>query len=336
MSLLRINKFKLEFSGGVSYQFTDLVGDVEPNNKRAEYRKRSSLNSSYLTKKGNFQEWDFFIYRTTQTDQEWADIIAGLAPFNGKGSILWTPDTVDNSDKVYNIYFWSNEDLVNDYDIEKIKIKVIRMYSVGNEAIVFPALFNLVHYWNCDVDGVYDDARGNITGSKVGKGEIVPGKNINAYEFTATGNIDCTPTTGLNGEKCISFWINGNKPTGNEYVFFDGLSFIGIRFISTLIFGKTGGTYDGYTLDNWVDGAWNLIAMNFDATGELSEVRINNVAEAQSSTDLEAGGLNFKIGSYDDETLRLNRDLDELAIWNRNLTSDELDTLWNDESGIFY
>ena len=211
--------------------------------------------------------------------------------------------------------------------------------DVRSLASLFPAEANLVHYWNFDTNGNYNEVRGNITGILSG---TLPynssGKSNGCYAFGGADQINCTPTTGLSGEKCISFWVNGNKPSGSiEYVFFDGPANIGIRFDSAgIVFGKVGATYQGRDLSNWINGVWNLIVINFDFNGEISGTRVNNVDEIQNGAGNHASGPNMVIGAYNSGVWKLNRSLDELAIWDKQLSSDEMDSLWNSGAGIFY
>ncbi len=119
-----INKFTVDDSETL-YKYNGRISmpkhDLDANN----FEKRNTLNANEIQERGNFSEYEFYIYRESRTLDEWKALETSLRNYDGKVVDLY-PDE-DNPSIVRLVYWSCFPDSVND-NLEKLYIKVRRVY----------------------------------------------------------------------------------------------------------------------------------------------------------------------------------------------------------------
>jgi len=200
------------------------------------------------------------------------------------------------------------------------------------------------------------DAHGSINGTVYGATLTSSGVNGSAYnydgsnDYTNLGN----PTALDNlhtGDWSISIWINpdvisslkdvaGKNGGGGGFYHYIGNSTGDISFTS------------GYTTTNSIatsgnvvsSGEWNHIVGVFTVSNKTWSIYHNGSEVSYSAQTGGSGNFrggtsdNFVFGAYDAVSGSRNYDgiIDEVAIWTKAVTSDEVSEIYNSGSGLFY
>jgi hypothetical protein len=204
---------------------------------------------------------------------------------------------------------------------------------------------NLVSYWK--FEGNSNDSVGSNNGTDVnitystGNGKIGQGAGFNANnnsKITCSGRIP-------QGAKSLSFWFKTTATNFYQLISecYNGSNSYGIgldpggaeinRASSSKVLSISGGT-------NLNDGNWHHQVFTWDGTTNTNGVKlyIDNVLVAQSTaayTETTQSSYTTHFGYYDNN-YDYTGSLDELGVWSRVLTSDEVSTLYNSGNGLQY
>ena len=141
----------------------------------------------------------------------------------------------------------------------------------------------------------------------------------------------CEIRVGNSGDRSLSFWLKTPASHPNLEIF--GLSYdIGIYNDdivtlngSKLLFTNFGGSYTVNGTHDVING-WNHIVVVYNSSSFLADLYLNGVLDMEDiyySDNVYIGGNSTFL-------------YDELATWNRALTTDDISTLYNGGTGVFY
>jgi len=89
----------------------------------------------------------------------------------------------------------------------------------------------------------------------------------------------------------------------------------------------------------WNDGNWHLVVVRYNRAGTMT-IFVDNVSEASGTITAESGSVNnslgFSIGASPDGGAFIDGSIDEAGLWNRQLTTSEMTSLWNGGAGTTY
>lgn len=212
---------------------------------------------------------------------------------------------------------------------------------------------NLVSWWDleeasgtrADSHGSNDLADNNTVGQRVGQvGDAADFVRAN-NEYLSQGNSGGSLNTH-GGDWTYSFWYYTNqKPAGgNDYNFIDYQANISPSDDSFNIWlGTAGGTADIkyiagdrnvenlYSGSDLTFGEWEFLTIRYDSSQNQIWARLNNltpVSQTISQEWADSGGVQFGPD--------LDGGIDSLGFWDRYITSQEVDELWNGGSGVSY
>lgn len=205
-------------------------------------------------------------------------------------------------------------------------------------------LDNLVSYWRLDeASGTRADAHGsndltdnNTVGSTtglLGNAASFIGANNESLSSAAAG---LKPTTGS-----YSFWFRSNAASPDTFrgvIGREGAIFIFIYGTTSVLriygLGSEGVMIDAGT--GWQDGQWHHVVLTFDL-GVTNGVKlyIDGVSAGTSTWNTDsANGLS--IGSRSGFAQAYTGDMDEIGVWSRVLTVDDVAELFNGGAGLDY
>jgi len=211
---------------------------------------------------------------------------------------------------------------------------------------------DLISYWKLDENAL--DAKGTNNGTITGATYTSSGKINGAYSFDGSDDIAIAQSDTLDfgtGDFTISFWFKVNNNNAN------GVMGYGDRGDSagwTILIEDSGKIAflidDGTTqikstgTTNWADNDWHLGMVIVDA-GATQKLYVDNIL--QDTDDISAVGSltttdhgNITIGKYWNTASyvvnKLIGSLDEIGIWGRALTTDDIALLYNSGSGLTY
>jgi hypothetical protein len=216
----------------------------------------------------------------------------------------------------------------------------------------FPAIDNLVSYYK--LDGNSNDSVGSNNGSdtnitySLANGKISEGAGFNG----STSKIDLPASYFVAGLSfSISFWYRKNgAPTGNGDVIFSRMNGLtggfvlhayqnnpmSIQFRSTSSTPLTGSAKAPSTT---YDNNWYHIVYTYNDSDRSNIFYVNGVAgTAQTlSASPTYSAVPLAIGkAIDTYWVPHNGEIDEVGIWSRALTSDEITHLYNSGAGLAY
>lgn len=191
--------------------------------------------------------------------------------------------------------------------------------------------------------GSADDSSGNgrdgtVTGASLIEDRF--GDLKSAYRFNSGDDISIPFPDIVNGDKIsVSFWIqtdNAGSLNGNPVAFNNGATTSEYRYffdstmgdLSAVTFG------DGMSLDtavaSWPENTWNHIVVTFDTgTGDIDYyfngvLKRSNIFPAPDFSSIAT--TNLRLGSWN--MINFYGDLDDLRIYDRVLTQEEIDQLY--------
>ena len=207
---------------------------------------------------------------------------------------------------------------------------------------------NLIAHWALD-GGDFTDETGNNNGTNVGTddavGKIDGGAN-SGREFIRTN--DDYITIGSNtidltdGPITINAWVKADAGgTAGYNMIINSTSSNAWTFVlhnDKIAFGKNGVNEVSGT-DTITQGTWAMVPAVYDGSANTVTFYINATADsggnkAYSSTF--TSGLTYRIGSQGNSGYNYDGIMDEVSVWNRLLTSDEITTLHNSGNGLAY
>lgn len=236
--------------------------------------------------------------------------------------------------------YWEKINLTQSPGI-KIKIKEWAIWSEGLNA-------GLVSYWKMDDEsGVVLDSVGtgvnNLTNT--GTAANTTGKIVYGYDFDGTNDYLTNGGTisAVSDLKTysINMWVNPddivnqNMIVGSAHESVDRLA---IGFVQSGIHARS------YTPDIQINatytpgiGVWAMVTYihysndtHLLFVNNVSVTGVGDVASTQTTAD-------FVLGASNNPTVyRFNGKMDEASVWNRSLTSSEMNDLYNNGAGISY
>ena len=218
---------------------------------------------------------------------------------------------------------------------------------------------SLLHWYDCEDDGGgnTDDSHstGDLTanggatlttgtGGKVGEGCDIPDTGTDYFELAGATDIDFSSTE----DRTFAFWVKRESGTTRDrimgiwdgtdknflYVYWDSEE---ARAVSG--YDGTTGTAISGTTDISTDAAWHFVVITYDGTAD-DKFRIYidgaTTAEATSAAESSLNGSNaaFRIGYVDGNTPDMK--IDSIGIWSKVISSAEITSLYNSDSGVDY
>lgn len=228
---------------------------------------------------------------------------------------------------------------------------------------------NLVSYYKLDeasgnADDAHSDNDGTVTGATYGADGIIN----DAYTFNASDAnvlVDGVRADMASDTKgTISFWmkpIDATPSSNQTMISFGDTNALQRLSIQNLTNGKCNVILQSDASHDWQlttnsavfsDGTWAHVVIVQAQTTSTSKIYINGSAAAASYTDL-AGGYdgdewlsvlsnldNCHMGvqnmNNDGKILEFKGDIDEVAFFNTNLSSDDISALYNGGAGLAY
>jgi len=209
---------------------------------------------------------------------------------------------------------------------------------------------NLLYYYKLDGDSVDSIAAANGTDTAItysaGNGKIVQGAGFNGTTSKILlPNNDWSMTTAYSA----SAWVKTSAATDQIIIGRDNASGAGRIFFFRIELttgkaefvrfdGSTNVVTDIKSTLAYNDGNWHHIVVTFDNTiGSKIYVDGTQVASDAVTTNNRGGtGSSPYIGAFNGASSFMNGAIDEVAIWNRGITSVEVTSLYNAGAGFQY
>jgi len=253
-----------------------------------------------------------------------------------------------------------------DYTLESLRPLSVGVVAAPNPAAVGqPVTFNdplwidLVAYWNLnEASGTRRDARGEIHLLEVGATGSVAGKGGNAASFDPAGNhyLQSVKQADISGVNGITFtcWlqIRTGAPTIAAW-FKNGAAFVSYMLLNTTnsnpnmvsmtIYDDLGGGAGIGILVAAYD-TWYFVTAIYDPATMKVSISIDNGAFTVSAATLSThptindgyGAGHVEVGGTERGGVRSKSYIDEIGLWSRVLTADEITALYAAGAGKFY
>lgn len=215
-------------------------------------------------------------------------------------------------------------------------------FTTGN-----PTTTNLVGYYNLENTSDYLGTHnltnhGSVafTTAKVGNGADTSGSNyldVNAYTFSKTDHFTISGWFMYTGSGTQEVWGNQDTSSGaNGYAFYvwaNGLQFNLSDSASHATFKGLSGNTD------YSNGTWHFAVMRWDGTTLTALIDNQNIttlsgySHGESMTGDITGGGNFTIGNDTSHNYYWYGMIDEIGIFNTNISDSDASYLYNSGSG---
>lgn len=210
-------------------------------------------------------------------------------------------------------------------------------------------LTGLTHYWTLDEQsGTRNDSVGTAHLTDNNTVGYAAGKNGNAANVIRANNeylsVATPATLQPNAQRSVSLWFKVNNvglvgpgqgggilscaatsTSGSPRWLINHSNTSGLRFF-------VNGGYNA--IGTVVQGQWHHLAWTFTGSQHNFYLDGGSATIINANENVGDSGANFFVGSGFDQPAE--EDLDELAAWNKILTSDERTTLYNAGVGKFY
>lgn len=250
-----------------------------------------------------------------------------------------------NINKIYN----------NINEITKIYQGSTLIYS-GGTTPENPVWSGLTNYFRLDESGgtTAYDSKGSITGLTSGSAFWDTGKNNNCIHLSAnTAMVDFGNVWSYERTQAfsISVWYKRNNPTsGLDFIFCKGVAGTVRGYLCYVTNGQmqfwlqnSSTNYaEIYTATNYLNTT-NWYHLVFTYNGNSSSTGMKIYTNGSLTTTNRSGSLSqtiittqpFRLGNRNDNYSAQGK-MDEFGMWNRELTSTEVTTLYNSGNGLFY
>lgn len=239
---------------------------------------------------------------------------------------------------------------------------------IGTGANVFPSWLQprsvsstlgngLLHYWNLDeTSGARADSVGSLNLADNNTVGYVAGKNGNAATFVAADadSLSVSPGTELQISSSlggtVSFWLMPPDSGNMDCVLQKGTGYFSTgEYMATwtaigsvlkwYVVGGTGNwaSFSMAGQSSVLKNAWHNIICWYDPSTKKANMSVDggNVVVGAAISAPYNSTTAFQIGNVGGGSLTTGS-VDEVAFWNRNLTSDERTELYNAGAGKFY
>ena len=204
---------------------------------------------------------------------------------------------------------------------------------------------DILHYWNFD-DGI-NDSIGTLNLTEGGTTNIA-GKSSNARYFDGYGDYLNMRHIANIAVGTINTWVLKNVSQTRDYVIINVGTTSGSLGLMT---GRSdngdkpkielyaGGSWqETSSTDTFQNLSWQMVTMTWNTTGSWayinSVVKVSNVA---ANDGVFSASCTHRIGGTgSDSDWSFNGTLDEIGIWDRQLTDTEITDLYNGGAGEFY
>jgi hypothetical protein len=208
---------------------------------------------------------------------------------------------------------------------------------------VVPSFWDgLVSYYK--LDGNSNDAHGSNNGSDTSM-SYSSGKIGNAGSFNGSSSINCGNDSSLNISDSITIaaWVKTSSPSQGDRRIVDkgkngtsnGFLFdlhTGARFVIDPVNISTG--------ENLPSNTWTLVTVMYDKPSGTAKIYYNATEKAKItglSGSLTTSTNSMMIGNSPDASNKgFTGYIDEVGIWSRALTDDEIEQLYNNGNGLTY
>lgn len=229
-----------------------------------------------------------------------------------------------------------------------IVITMILLF-IGTAFAAFPDTTNLKGYWDLnELSGNPVDKSGNgVVGTSTnivygGTGKI--DTDFGFWDGAIYGNVDFNNSTYfMPAQFSWAFWAKKDITSATNYFFItrDNGTATGISYqmgfyntTTNFTMGNTAGT--GFTVNGGTQalGDWNFYVFSFD--GSNMYLWIDNVLQAPTAftgTPVTSA-INTRFGTRSNGYTGLKGSLDEVSFWDKNLSSTDVNDLWNSGYGI--
>lgn len=257
----------------------------------------------------------------------------------GRSSVWWLDGQVDE------VGFW---------DKALSDAEVTSLYNSGNGASDYLTLAN-VSYWKLDESsGNASDSVGSNTLTN-SDSSYVTGKINNGAEMSGSDRLYANDSASLSltGNHTIAFWINWSSvaqvntfinkfnSVGNQqsWLYRYGDNSGTKQFLVNLSSNGSSNTQKTYNY-TYSTGTWYHIAFVYTAAAGTVDIYSNGSILTQLTglpTSIFDSTASLEVGGYDNgSNTASNATYDEIGIWSRALTADEVEDLYKDGDGWQY
>lgn len=211
---------------------------------------------------------------------------------------------------------------------------------------------NLVYFWNFDSANPLASQIGNVTGTNfnvtVSGGKLLNGVALNGIssyaDFGVINNFERTqPFT-------ISAWVNQSLGTQSKFIIArqdNQVNGAGYKLATdnngnpSFSFGpdQNKSLYVGAQQD--IRGGWHLLTVSYNGSSKGTGLKLyvdgvlKGTGGGSDLTDSTLTNETFRIGARENATFSLFQGtIDELGVWNRELTGQEIASLYNNGNGV--
>lgn len=208
---------------------------------------------------------------------------------------------------------------------------------------------SLVSYWKLDNTS---DSVGSNTLTNNNSVTFVAGKIGNCANFVSASSQYFTGSSlGISGSsaRSVSFWYNMTSYANNqEFIGWGPLTSNNYWYVFTTSSGNINvsqyGSASLTTTNTFGTGSWIHVGVTYDGSGSLSssstKIYVNGVLQATNSPSNSAMNTTatpFAIGARSDGAADyVNGKMDEVGVWSRALSADEISQLFNSGRGNAY
>lgn len=204
-------------------------------------------------------------------------------------------------------------------------------------------LTGLVSYWK--LDGNSNDSHGINNGVDTSVSYIAGKINQAANYVLSNSKITIPSSTSLNSPTTaltFSLWVNITTYENNRFIaiktfgggsgdYYFGTS--SIKFYAR----SSAGTGVVNSLENITTGTWNHLSMVY-VSGVSLEFFVNGISQGVdlSPGTIQSANESLTIGGYAFADISIKGTVDEVGLWSRALTTDEITELYNSGAGLTY
>jgi len=208
-------------------------------------------------------------------------------------------------------------------------------YSFYDDSLVLMMNFDNVSALgendNLSVDVSKYGNNGTVSGGAVWNST---GKYGGAYEFDGVNDkISIPQSIPVNTSFSISLWMKRTGNTGTTQMVFEGQTFSspsleGAGTSFNYYLKNTGAGWNSISTGVLTDGVWYHIVATYDEDTNQQDLFVNDISKGNISADTDTSISSFYLGNRGDNSLPFNGTIDEIRIFNRSLSSEEIEQLY--------